>query len=196
MSDGPYKSLPLRNAWRDVAERAHKEVFTLDERADGMCAALHDDFRRDVGKQALAAIGAILLESPQGNLLASQAGRELETIRGDVRATGLLDCVIEHTQVALHQGKTGEAALIEGLNRAAIDHARANNRSVEEHYYRDTPTAQGAAKGASVRSNLDATLQTDRVCSFGAEIVQLMRGETFETKLQKHSDIDAGPVIA
>ena len=196
MSDGPYRSLPMRKAWRDVAERAHKDAFTLEERADGMCVALHDDFRRDVGKDALNAIGAVLLDSEQGNLLASQAGAELEAIRSDFRSSGFLDSVIEHTQVALHQGETGEAALTEGLNRAAIDQARANNRSVEEHYHRDTPTAKGAEKAVSVRQNLDATLHTERVRGFGTEVVQLMRGETVSTKLQKDSDLDAGPVIA
>ena len=196
MSDGPYKSLPMRKAWRDVAERAHKAAFTLEERADAMCVALHGDFMRDVGKDALKAIGAILLDSEQGNLLANQAGAELEAIRNNYRSTGFLDSVIEHTQVTLHQGETGETALTEGLNRAVIDHAHANNRAVEEHYYRDTPTAKGAEKAVSVRKNLDATLQTERVRVFGAEVVQLMRGETVPTKLQKDSNLDAGPVIA
>lgn len=195
MSDGPYKSLPMRKAWRDVAERAHKEAFTLEERADGMCVALHDDLKRDVGKDALKALGAILLESEQGNLLAAEAGAELEAIRNDCPSTGFLDSIIEHTQVALHQGKTGEAALTDGLNHAAIDQARANNRSVEEHYHRDTPTTKGAEKAVSVRQNLDATLQTERVRGFGNEAIQLMRGESVSTKLQKDIDLDAGPVI-
>lgn len=186
----------MRKAWRDVAERAHKDAYTLEERADGMCVALHDDFKRDVGKDALNAIGAILLDSEQGNLLSGQADAELEAIRSDFGSTGFLDSVIEHTQVALHQGATGEAAFIEGLNRAAIDQAYANNRSVEEHYHRDTPTAKGAEKAVSVRQNLDATLHTERVRSFGNEVVQLMRGESVSTKLQKDSGIDAGPVIA
>lgn len=196
MSDGPYKSLPMRKAWRDVAERAHKGAFTLEERADGMCVALHDDLKRDVGRDALKAISSILLDFEQGNLLASQAGAELESIRGSFRSTGFLDSIIEHTQVALYQGATGEAALTKGLDCAAIDQAHANNRSVEEHYYRDTPTAKGAEKAVSVRQNLDETLQTERVRSFGSEVVQLMRGETVSTKLQKDIDLDAGPVIA
>jgi hypothetical protein len=196
MSDGPYRSLDMRKAWRDVAERAHKDAFTLEERADAMCAALHDDLKRDVGKGALKAVGAVLLDQEQGNLLSDQASAELEAIRGDSRSTGFLDSIIEHTQVALHEGKTGEEALQDGLNRAAIDQARANNRAVEEHYYRDTPTAKGAEKAISVRQKLDATLQTERVRGFSAEAIQLMRGEAVSTKLQKDSDIDAGPVIA
>lgn len=196
MSDGPYKSLPMRKAWRDVAERAQKEAFSLEERTDGMCAALHDDFKRDVGKAALKAISSILVETEQGSLFADQAGAELEAIRNSQRSTGFRDSIIEHTQVALHQGFTGEAALIEGLNRAGIDQARANNRAVEEHYHRDTPTSKGAEMAANVRANLDATLQTDRVRAFGVEVIQLLRGESVSTKLEKDSDLDAGPVIA
>ena len=185
MSDGPYKSLPMRKAWRDVAERAQKEAFSLEERTDGMCAALHDDFKRDVGKAALKAISSILVETEQGSLFADQAGAEMEAIRNSQRSTGFRDSIIEHTQVALHQGFTGEAALIEGLNRA-----------VEEHYHRDTPTSKGAEMAANVRANLDATLQTDRVRAFGVEDIQLLRGESVSTKLEKDSDLDAGPVIA
>lgn len=196
MSDGPYKSLPMRKAWRDVAERAHKDAFSLEERADGMCAALHDDFKRDVGKATLKAIANVLVETEQGNLFADQAGAELEAIRNSQRSTGFCDSIIEHTQVAIHQGLTGEAALVEGLNRAGIDQAQANNRAVEEHYHRDTPTAKGAEKAANVRANLDATLQTDRVRAFGLEIIQLTRGESVSTKLEKNSDLDAGPVVA
>lgn len=196
MSDGPYKSLPMRKAWRDVAERAQKEAFSLEERTDGMCAALHDDFKRDVGKAALKAISSILVETEQGSLFADQAGAELEAIRNSQRSTGFRDSIVEHTQVAIHQGFTGEAALIEGLNRAGIDQARANNRAIEEHYHRDTPTAKGAEMAANVRANLDATLQTDRVRAFGVEVIQLLRGESVSTKLEKDSDLDAGPVIA
>ncbi|MEM9704437.1 MAG: hypothetical protein AAF850_00015 [Pseudomonadota bacterium] len=196
MSDGPYKSLKMRKAWRDVAERAHKDAFSLEERADGMCVALHDDFKRDVGKSALNAIANVLIETEQGNLFADQAGAELEAIRNSQRSTGFFDSIIEHIQVATHQGFTGEPALIEGLNRAGIDQARGNIRAVEEHYHRDTPNAEGAEKAASVRANLDATLQTDRVRAFGAEVIQLMRGESVSTKLEKDSDLDAGPVVA
>lgn len=196
MSDGPYKSLPMRKAWRDVAERAHKDAFSLEERADGMCVALHDDRKRDVGDAVLKAIANVVVETEQGNLFADQTGAELEAIRNSQRSTGFLDSIIEHIQVAMHQGLTGEPALIEGLNRAGIDQARANIRAVEEHYHRDTPTAKGAEKATNVRANLDATLQTDRVRAFGAEVIQLMRGESVSTKLEKDSDLDAGPVIA
>lgn len=195
MSDGPYKSLPMRKAWRNVAELAHKEAFTPEERADAMCVALHDDIKRDVGKDALEAIGEILLDSEQGNLLASQASAELEAIRFCTRSSAFLECIIEQIQVVLHRGKSGEVALREGLERAAIDHAKSNNRSVEEHYYRDTPTKKGAEKALSVRDNLDATLKTDRVRSFASEVIQLMQGETFSAKIQKDTDVHSGPEI-
>lgn len=196
MSDGPYRSLPMRKAWRDVSERAHKDSFSATERADAMRVALHDDFKRDIGKDFLNAVGGILVGQPQRSLLADQAGFELEAIRNRFPSNTLRDAVIEHTQVALQQGLEGEAALEEGVNRAAIDNAYGNNRSVEEWYYRESTSVKEDEKAISVRANLDATLQDPRVKGFGRDIVGLIRGEKVDTKLQKSSGVDAGPVIA
>ena len=195
MSDGPYKTLPMRKAWKDVAERAHKGAYTDEETAEAMRIALHNDFQRDVGKEFFEAIGKLLIEQQQQNLLAAEAGFEIEAIRERFPSTSLGDAVIEHTQVALQRGLSGEAALEEGVNRAARDHAQACIRSVEEHYKRDAKSIREQAKTESVRDNLTKTLTSDAVADFGAEVVSVIRGEPVSTKLEKAVDLDAGPVL-
>ena len=195
MSDGPYRSLPMRKGWRDVSECAHKDVYTAEERADRMCAALHLDFQRDVGRDFLNSVGNILINQAQQNLLASQATFELEAIRERYNSTGLRDAVVEHIQVALHQGHVAEAALAEGVDRAMLDHAHSCIRSVEEHYIRDALNKNERQKTISVRDNLHQTLTSQRVQGFGGEIVDLIQGKAVVVKTQKAVGLDVGPVV-
>jgi hypothetical protein len=43
MSDGPHRSLPMRNHWRNLAERAAKAVFSPQEVSEALPYALHRD---------------------------------------------------------------------------------------------------------------------------------------------------------
>jgi len=192
MSDGPYKSLPMKRAWKDVSERAHKPSYTSDEREQSMCVAFHKDFKREVGKEFLNAVGHVLVEQQQQNLLSDQADFEVNAIKEKFSQSPLRDAVAEHTQVALYQGFKGEEALVEGVNRATQEHGHAHVRQVEEHYKRDASNYSEARKAVSVRNNLLDTLSSFRVRNFGKEIVSLIRGEVVPTKLFKASGLDDG----
>ena len=196
MSDGPYKSLPLRKSWRTVTEYAHKPAFTADECAKAMRAALHDDFKRDVPKAMMKAISVVMLDTAQGSLLPTLAHSELENIRQAHPASGLGDAIIEHTQLALHQGKTGSEALEAGCQQAAQDYARSNILSVEEHYRREPAQFQREQKTISVRQRLHDTLITGAVSAVGPEIVAMLGGQKIITRILKEVGLDAGPVTA
>lgn len=196
MSDGPYKSLPLRKSWRTVTEYAHKPAFTADECAKAMRAALHDDFKRDVPKEMMSAIRDVMVDTAQRSLLPTIAQSELDRIRHDYPASGLSDAIVEHTQLALHQGKTGSEALKSGCQQAALDYARSNILSVEEHYRREPAQFQREHKTINVRQRLHETLTTSSVRNVGHEVVAMLRGQKISTKLQKEVGLDAGPVTA
>lgn len=193
MSDGPYKSLPMKKAWKDVSERAHKASYSEEERAQSMCVALHKDFKREVGKDYLDALGRILVDQHQGNLLAEQAGFEVDAIHNKFTQAPLRDAVSGHVQAALFEGHRGELALAEGIYRAALEHGHAHIRQVEEHYKRNADNYTERQKTINVRDNLTKTLASDSVHKFGHEIVGLVRGEAVETKLTKAIGLDDGP---
>jgi len=191
MSDGPYQSLPLRKPWREAAEFAHKEAFSSDERSDAICAAMHNDLKEDVGLDRLKAIGSILLQDEQGSLFADQADSELDAIRDQYAPSSLMDAIIEHAQYCIRSGLSGDQALEAAINRASLDNAHANARSIEEHYLRD-----GAGmKGSEVRSNLNEALSSSRAQNIGREVIALMKGENVETKVRKATGIDEGLTI-
>lgn len=193
MSDGPYKSLPMKPAWKTVSEYAHKSVYTAEERENSMCVAFHKDFIRDVGKDFINAIGKVLVGQDQGNLLASQAEFEVNAIKNNYGQLPLRDAVCDHVHVALYQGLKGEAALREGVNRATQEHGHAHIRQIEEHYKRDASNYKERQKAVSVRTKLLETLASSRVRNFGNEIIGLIRGDAVVTKLVKASGVDDGP---
>lgn len=195
MSDGPYKSLPMKQSWRDVCERAHKEAFTEQERAQSMCVALHKDFLREVGKDYLMAIGNVLVDQQQGNLLSDHTNFEIDAIRYKFTQSPLRDALSEHIHAALYDGFSGERAIVEAVQRTTIDHGHSHIRQIEEHYKRDARDHNEQQKVISVRENLTRTLETDQVGKFGQDIVRLIRGEAVVSRLVKASGLDDGPEL-
>lgn len=195
MSDGPYKSLPMSKPWKDVAERAHKTIFSNEEREQSMCVALRKDVLRNVGKDYINAVGNILIEQQQGNLLANQAVVEIDNITHQYSQAPLRDTMSANIQAALHSGRSGEDALIEGVNLTLQDYGRGCNRQVEEHYKRDARTQSERQKTISVRNILIRTLNSAAVQNLGKELVGFIRGEGIQTRLVKSSGLEDGPRI-
>ena len=195
MSDGPYKSLPMPKPWKDVAERAQKESFSHEEREESMCVALRNDFARDAGQEYLNAIGHILGDQAQGNLLADQVALEIDNITKCQSHSPLRDIINVNIQVALLSSDHGEQALVEGLNLAIQEYGRGRNRQVEEHYKRDAQNYGEHQKAISVREKLAQTLNSNAVRNLGQDILQSMCGTPLKTKLVKASGLDDGPVV-
>lgn len=193
MSDGPYKSLPMSKSWKDVAERAHKASFSDEEREQSMCVALRKDVLRNVGQDYINAIGNILVDQQQGNLLADQAATEIDNITSQYSQSPLRDTMSANIQAALHSGKSGENALVEGVNLTLQDYGRGCARQVEEHYKRDARTHSEREKTVSVREIMARTLSSPAVGNLGQEIVGFVRGDALQTRLVKSSGIEDGP---
>ena len=48
MSDGPHRSLPMRQGWKRVAERGANDNFTTEQIAAAIVPALEQDWHADV----------------------------------------------------------------------------------------------------------------------------------------------------
>lgn len=193
MSDGPYKSLKMTAPWREVAMRAHKASFSDEEREQSMCVALRKDVFRNVGSDYINAIGNILVDQQQGNLFADQAAIEIDNITSQYSQAPLRDTMSANIQAALHSGKSGEDALVEGVNLTLQDYGRGCARQVEEHYKRDARTLSEREKTVSVRDIMAHTLSSSAVGNLGQDIVGFVRGGAFQTRLVKSSGIEDGP---
>ena len=183
----------MSKSWKDVAERAHKASFSDEEREQSMCVALRKDVLRDVGSDFLIAIGKILVEQEQGNLLADSAAVEIDNITSKFSQAPLRDNMSANIQAALHSGRNGEDALVEGVNLTVQEHGRGRNRQVEEHYKRDARTHSEREKTFSVRDILARTLNSAAVGNLGQEIIRFVQGGALQTRLVKLSGTDDGP---
>src|SRR6266850_1284782 len=102
MSDGPHRSLPMRPAWRRVAERGDKRAFTLEEISQALAPSL---FRDDVATRMEA--------------LRPQAG------------AGIGRAVLDNVGLLSAADADGFAVVQEALKAALIDRANRGARQVE-----------------------------------------------------------------
>ena len=63
MSDGPHRSLPMRPAWKKLAERADKAAFSAEEVRDALPAALAEDWRKEIPDSIVWKVREILSDS-------------------------------------------------------------------------------------------------------------------------------------
>jgi hypothetical protein len=166
MSDGPHRSLPMRRAWRHVAERGDKGAFTIQEISEALVPAIEQDCHADMTPGFLAGVRQILEEpSLFGNDLAAR----LEPLRSEA-GCGIGRVLLDN--VALLSAADANAFEIaqEALKAALEDRASRGARQVEEHYFRESsnPRAQnvrerleGAISGTDFRAMAERVLSVN-----------------------------------
>src|SRR5689334_6139257 len=111
MSDGPYRSLPMRPACKRLAKRAQQRAFDPLHVMEAVCPALEAHWAAEVRPDLVRHLRDIC-ENRQPSLLdddnraAFDAARRLASGRGTLGVV-LVDCV----EQSLAGGKSGEAAL-------------------------------------------------------------------------------------
>ena len=144
--DGPHRSLPMRPRWKKVAEYADNVSFTPEEVGDAIVVAVEQDCRMEVSSGLIDRIRDVL---GGAQLFSEDTVGQLENLKqvtGGYPLSGvLLDFVIQATI----NGKSGEAALHEGMTNALTDRAARCARQVEEHYFRESslPRSQNVRNG-------------------------------------------------
>ena len=157
MSDGPLRSLDMRRHWKRLAKCTSNDAFDNRERSEALTGALQGDWRLEVPERFTERLRHIL-DDHQGDLLGEPATKRLEALRrqtaGHPLAGTVLDCAIQ----ALHDGYSGDEALIKAAQDAFLDRAASGRRQVEEHWLRESST--GSAECVSNRID-DAIAASD-----------------------------------
>ena len=186
MSDGPHRSLPMRQHWKDLAKRAATPAFNSAEVGEAIPVAL----RREFAEAPLAKVREILGGAEQSFLFREDRAEQLEAARhgcrGSVPGNTLIDCAIE----AIANGLTGDAAFKVALENALDAHARAGCHQIEEHWRREQPRNTG-----NVRARLEAARSE---CSYRALASKLISGQTGNqrgSRLSKRTGVDEGPPL-
>ena len=135
MSDGPYRSLPLQQHWRKLAERAERPAYSQEQVAEALGLAL----ARELSNTPLSAALEVLAEHTQNSLFGddpSIVGPQLEAARAYCRGSASGNAFIEGAIVASRRGLPRAEIVRVALVTVLEDAFRSNMRGIEEHYLR------------------------------------------------------------
>lgn len=166
MSDGPHRTLPMRAAWKSLAERADNPNYSAEQVAEAVCAALAGDWRAEVSASLVQAVGSVFDDGEQSGLFTGDV-EELARIRAGCDSP-LAAAFVDAAADALADGLRGREAIREALEAALQDRALREFRSVEEHYLRKSPQA----RAANVRGRLESALGLAAVSDLARTITQ------------------------
>lgn len=136
MSDGPYKSLPMKPRWRHAAKCAYKEAFSQDEIVESVTRASHADWRAEVRHALVVSVASIVAPSGQQALFADQVLADLTALRPTC-VSPLEASFVRNAIDAVATGRIGGDAIQFAAEEALSDRLLCNYRQVEEHVRRD-----------------------------------------------------------
>jgi hypothetical protein len=150
MSDGPYKSLPMKPRWRRAAKCAYQAAYSQEEIVEALTRASHADFRAEVRPALISAISAIIAPGEPG-LFGDQAADDLKAL-GPTCASPLESSLVNIAADIVAVGQFGPAALQQAVEDALSERLLRNYRQVEEHVRLD----DSARNARFVRARLEA----------------------------------------
>jgi len=184
MSDGPFRSLPLRRHWKKFAERAETSSYSLEEVAAVLLGALMNDSK----EAPFNSVRDILLGGGQIPLFPLNCADRLEELRGTCRGSTvgnmLIDCAIE----ANANGLTGELAVNMAGGNALEAYTGGTCHQIEEHYLRKQPGSE-----LNVRERMNAACKQVSFASLASVIMSGNGGSSGKFQIIKHRGIDEGP---
>ncbi|MBS0251113.1 MAG: hypothetical protein JSR78_08610 [Proteobacteria bacterium] len=187
MSDGPHKSLPMRKAWKRVAEEADTEAFSPEEIVPRVVKALSDDWREEVSDDQLRALRTYLADSDQLPLFSEQRTEMRERLRHEAAGRPLGLTLIECVEKALARGLSGEAALEAAALAALSMHVTRGIRQVEEHYLREA----SAPRANSVRQKAESAAGICQLDALARRLIGLDGGPS-PHRAEKKDGLDDG----
>lgn len=184
MSDGPYKSLPMKRRWRRAAKCAYQEAYSSEEVTAAVTSASHADWRAEVRHSLATAVAEAVSPSGQQALFTDQALRDLRALRC---ASPLEASFICNAVDAVQCGLRGAEAVQAAAEGALSDRLLCNYRQVEEHVYRD----DGIHSARFMRRRFEAAHA--QVDLSGLARAALRAGNPLPRRSRAaHTDLDAG----
>jgi hypothetical protein len=188
MSDGPHKSLPMRNGWRKLAERAANTNFEPTEISEAIPLAVKDDWNAEGCDQTVRELRIILEDDRQGSLFGQEREDRIDALK-DVSAAGfpLRRMLIESITQAAEDGQGAEHAVQAGVERALAERIVRGALQIEEHYLRGGDEATRTIRGRIGRGVANISLKS--------LANQLMNpGDSFPPP-NKRDGVDDGPPL-
>jgi hypothetical protein len=136
MSDGPFKSLPMKPRWKAAAKCAFNEAYSRAEIADALRAAAHSDWRGEISDSFLSTVARVLGASDQLGLFRDQQLSELRAMQGQYAST-MQASLLRNAVDAVRDGYSGAEAMRQATESTLSDRLLSGFRQVEEHICRE-----------------------------------------------------------
>lgn len=186
MSDGPYKSLPMKPRWKRAAKCAYKEAYSSDEVVESVTRASHADWRSEVRPSFVSSVISIVDAVGQRSLFADQTLSDLNGLQRAC-ASPMESSFVLNAMDAVRSGQSGAAAVQRAAEGALSDRLLSSYRQVEEHVRRD----DGVQNARIVRSRFEAAHQ--QVDFHGLARALLRTGDPLPRQNRfSHADLEAG----
>jgi hypothetical protein len=185
MSDGPYRTLNMRQQWKQLLKRAYQRAFDSHDVIEAVCPALERDCAWEIPKEFMPTLRDYCTDK-NADLFEDRNAR-LEGLKHLAAGRGTLGAVIaDCAQEALLQGKTGQEAIDQALHQALTDRLARNSLQMEEHVLRES----GTRKASDVRGRLARAMAQAPI---GSLVQKLGRGTASSNAAPpKHTSLDDG----
>lgn len=186
MSDGPHRTLPMRNGWKRLAERADKRAFSEQDVVDAVEPALVSDWAIEVPDNYFEGVRDFCAGRP-GLPLGTDRDADVEALKRAAAGRGSLAGVLaDFAAQVLAEGKSGEEALREAVQNALHDRALRDARQVEEHYLRES----SARRAANVRARIERGITAAGLGELAGKLAT--QGASLRATPPKHEGLDDG----
>ena len=187
LSDGPHRSLRMRQGWRRVAEFADNRAFDSEDVREAVIAAFGDDLRADKVEVVAESVCEIV-GGQQDSLFPTEKVLQLEALRhsaaGHVFGQMLIDCALHQ----LDNGNSGPNAAVEATAEAFSMWGARHARQTEEHYLREST----ATRARDVRARIEQALGSVSYKSFARQFLS-SSATSLPRSPPKLTGIDDGP---
>jgi hypothetical protein len=185
MSDGPFRSLNLRRWWKAVAERADLEASDCAEISELIEIAIEKSWKRDVPKQLLDQVVAILYDR-QSSLFSDTMMARLEALRPNAAGHAMGQKLLASAIYLVEAGQVSQASvsdLVETTVRGAVaDHSR----SIVDHCLRKSSSTRALGIRNKIESGM-MQIDVNRLVS------RFTNGSSITTKeVRRHDGLDDG----
>lgn len=191
MTDGPYRSLPLKKPWRDAAEALTLDAYSTAEALERLEHAVGRTFRDDGCPSLVDDLRRAFLGDERGLPLFPETPSQLvERLERGHPFSDLNSRLIRNAASALEDGEVGHAALRNIVARSAREAVEAAFADMTEHYQSHATSIERSR----LRSGIERARNGVKYHGIADRIVK--GSPAISSPAPKHSGLDDGVTLS
>lgn len=187
MSDGPYKTLPMKPKWKAAAKAAYLKAYEPSDVIEALETASVADYRSEVSSAFEAAIAKALIAPRQSHFFENVQLSKLNTLQA-LCTSPMEASLLDNARQAIVDGLSGNEALRQAKRCALTERLLSASRQIEEHMFREA--SDGRAR--LVRSRLGEAIRRVDLPSIESRTSRASVQTARNHKPVRHNGLDEG----